>query len=906
MCAVQANAQQTGAGPATGTAQNPKTAAATTLGELIVTAQKREERLQTVPVAISAYSAEQRSLVGIETVQDLTNFTPGFHYNSITNRPYMRGVGRNTDNLSVASAVATYYNGVYHGANANTLLQHSDLFIDTVEVDRGPQNTLHGANADGGSINYISKRPTKSFYAEGRAGVQNYDAWFTEAVVSGPINDNLRFRLGGNYTDQSGGFFNNLIGPAQGGVLPQASSGHSQYWEAQLEGNFGEHLEGWFMASSGTFSADYHTVASQGAIPNNYYQIGTFSPSGFYGLCGLPGVASSPGGNIGCNTGPAVISVTPARVTANLFPGNNPSTADPHTFIQENTSTNKQRADISLQTNWTYHLPFADLTYLGGYEKFNYVLNFTPATGAGVLAYQLAGPTSPAAAGLCFLDAAGAKYNPAGCLQPLNIFPSPNTTFFQEKDAFFSHEIDLTSTTNGPLQWIGGFYYYRERYEQPVWANVVPAQTQFQTPFYLTLPGGIPFLTPAPVNTSSAASTSDTFLTYVSYAVFGQASYKFTDQWKLTLGLRYNDDHKYGDQYWRFVAMGGDPLLGLNVFGPGTYGANTPALDLTQVAVGKSLTTSFPGAGVVTINPADGFAHRKLDQTWVAWTGDVILDWTPDPDTLVYGKYSRGYKSGGFSTFSISSAVGPQTGAEKVDAFEIGLKKTFARQFQLNAAAFYYDYKDDQIPLNLQDPTTGQINLQLFNLKTVHITGVELEGQWQPIDNLQLSLQYSYLDTNVNDAGGCFEDTNDPLAQQPGANTSGCTQTSATAIVQNLKGQQLPEAPPNKVSFNALYTFNFEPGKLTLAATFIWKDKTYGSIFNRPYSAAPSYDQTNFRATWSDQAGRYNVIAFVNNAFDNLGYDGRTGTLVAPGFLLSNLFLIAPRTYGIQFQYRFK
>src|ERR1700744_6055424 len=87
--------------------------AASTISELIVTAEKRSERLQDVPVAISAFSAEQRSLVAINSNQDLTDFTPGLSYSSIDNRPYLRGVGRNTDNRAVASAVAVYYNGIY-------------------------------------------------------------------------------------------------------------------------------------------------------------------------------------------------------------------------------------------------------------------------------------------------------------------------------------------------------------------------------------------------------------------------------------------------------------------------------------------------------------------------------------------------------------------------------------------------------------------------------------------------------------------------------------------------------------------------------------------------------------------------------------------------------------------------
>ncbi|HEV2531353.1 TonB-dependent receptor [Phenylobacterium sp.] len=888
--AVQAHAADAPAGNA---------AAATTLEDLVVTAERRAERLETVPVAVTAFSADQRSLIGIESIQDLTNFTPGLHYNSIANRPYLRGVGRNTDNLAVASAVAVYYNGVYDGANATTILQHSDLFIDTIEVDRGPQNTLHGANSDGGTINYVSKRPTKDYYAEGRAGVANYDKWFGEAVVSGPITDNLRFRLGGNYTDESGGFFKNLDGARQGGTGPQGNSGRTQYWEAQLDANLGEHLDAWGMVSSGLYETNYHTVAERGAIPTNFQLNGSFSPSSFFGLCGIAGVAAA---NPGCATGPAVVSVTPAGpFTANMFPGNNPTTADPRTFIQSAPSTNKQRADISLATNWTYHAPGVDLTYLAGFQKFNYQLNFTGALDAGLSTYSVAG--APAAGGLCALNAAAEGLTTAGCTQPLAINPSPNWTHFVEMDQFFSHEFDLVSTTGGPFQWILGAYYYHEKYEQPVWAGVMPNQTQLQHPFSIGAGGT---LIPTPANPASAISTSDTFLTYTSYAAFGQASYKFSDEWKVTGGLRYSKDKKNGRQLWRFEEF--DVIPG---FTSTSFGANTPALDVTGSAVGANATTAFQGAGLAVLNPATGNYERALGDSWSAVTGDADIDWTPDHDTLVYAKYSRGYKAGGFSTFTI--AANPETQKETVDAYEVGLKKTIAAKFQVNAAAFYYNYKNDQIPLAVQN-AQGLIATSLFNLKSVHITGFELEGVWRPIDPLTISFQYSHLSAKVNDAGACIEDTNDPLAVEPGANTGGCTQTSPTAKVQNLKGNQLPEAPPNKFSANALYSWDLGPGTLTLSGTYVWKDKTYGSLFNRFYSLAPSYNQEDFRLSFKDAKDRYTVIAFVQNAFNHTGYDNQTGSLLlsptaagnTTGQLAINQSLIAPRIYGLQVQVRFK
>jgi len=142
--------------------------------EIVVTAEKRSENLERVPASITAFTAKTLDLQGIASVQDMTNYAPGLYYTTYDNRPYVRGIGRNTDNLAVESGVAVYVDGVYNGANASTILQNSTLFVQEVEVLRGPQNTLFGRNADGGTINYVSKRPTSAFEAEVRTGYDNF------------------------------------------------------------------------------------------------------------------------------------------------------------------------------------------------------------------------------------------------------------------------------------------------------------------------------------------------------------------------------------------------------------------------------------------------------------------------------------------------------------------------------------------------------------------------------------------------------------------------------------------------------------------------------------------------------------------------------------------------------------
>ena len=124
------------------------------------------------------------------------------------------------------------------------------------------------------------------------------------------------------------------------------------------------------------------------------------------------------------------------------------------------------------------------------------------------------------------------------------------------------------------------------------------------------------------------------------------------------------------------------------------------------------------------------------------------------------------------------------------------------------------------------------------------------------------------------------------------------------------------DGQPNKVSFNGLYTWTFDPGKLIFSTTVVWKAATYGSLFNRPYSLAPDYTLVNFRLTWRDAKDRYSVIGYVDNALDAQGFDGATGTLLqtgtAPGgtpvpeIILNNRSYTAPRTFGVEFQFRFR
>jgi iron complex outermembrane receptor protein len=480
----------------------------------------------------------------------------------------------------------------------------------------------------------------------------------------------------------------------------------------------------------------------------------------------------------------------------------------------------------------------------------------------------------------------------------LTVNPAQTNFTFIENDQFYSHEIDLTSTGAGPVQWLGGLFYYNEQYDQPINVND-PNQAQVYTPLTFGF-------TPAAPNPTGSVYNEYTDLHAKSFDIFGQVDWAIDPEFKLTAGLRDSDDTKTGFETFRVILFDADSI----VIGPGTtlgastFGSNTPAFDATACPT----TGPYPGAGPCSINPANGLAYRTLSAHWNAVTGTVNLAWTPDSTTLAYLKYSRGYKEGGFNSGTM--AAFPETAPETVDAYEVGYKKTVARDFQINVDGFYYNYYNEQQPLPVQPPT-GPISTLIFNIPASESYGGELEALWRPIDDLTLSLNYAYLISKVTSTGGhCFEDTADPLAFAPGANTSGCPGPSGGIQLQNITGQSLAEAPKNKVTFDALYTLHFEPGQLVLTGSAVYKSATYDSPFNRPYNLSPEYTMVNLRAIWKDSADRYSVIAYVSNLFNKVDYDGVYGlatTAPSAAQVIDRVAsLTAPRTFGIELQYRFK
>jgi iron complex outermembrane receptor protein len=846
------------------------------VGELTVVAQKREQNIESVPVAITAFSGQQRDILGIKTTQDLSNFAPGLSYFSASDEALIRGIGRNSVNLATASGVATYYNGVYYGANATIALQHDSLFIGNIEVDNGPQNTLHGSNSDGGTINYISQKPTSSFYAEGRVGVQDYGYYYGEAVVSGPINDNVRFRVGGNYSSQSGGFNHNFDGQDEGGFGPQEGGRNWEYVEAQVSANIG-HLDIWAMASGGDYDTTYHTGDALGNLTD--YENNSSSPlapTSYFGLCSYNPAQVGCSGQL--NTVVPGSAVAAGPVVANQFAGNNPAANNPRDFINTTSDHNTQNDDIALATTWTYHLGDADLQYTGGFQQFHYDLNFNQIYDSGLASYQLQGPAG---------------------LGNLTVFPSGEFTHFDEYDNYYSNEFDVLSTTKNKFQYILGAYQYHEHFNQPVDAFCYPNQPQLKTPE--TILGSLGIVTGAaamaPANPLGCAYNSNGVISYDDYAGYAHGSYDLTPEWQVAGGVRYTYDHKYGYELERLIDFSSVAALP----NANTSGAGTPAIDVTSV----STATPPSGAGPEQLLP-NGNLERSLNAAWSGWTGDATINWKPDSTTLAYFRYARGYKSGGLDAGAFAAV--PTTAPESVDDFELGLKKTVGSMLTVNADVFYYNWQNDQQPIGVL--SNGVVVNEIFNVPQSRIDGFEMLATWRPIEPLSFTVNYAYLDATITKAP-CVVNSADPLAlEQPAARKAGCPLTGGDQTF-SLVGNTLPFSPKNKVSLNAQYTFKFEPGSLVLSASYEWKQATYDTLFDEPQDLAPVYSDVGLRAYWTDASNRYTLIAYVDNLFDNLNVDtqqlenlgGGTAATFSPIALRSFTY---PRNFGLELQIRWK
>lgn len=390
----------------------------------------------------------------------------------------------------------------------------------------------------------------------------------------------------------------------------------------------------------------------------------------------------------------------------------------------------------------------------------------------------------------------------------------------------FSQELRLTTPQDKPLRGVIGLYYSHESKDFETLVSIAPA---------LLRPFGI-------ITTSFQDALTVANQKTDSYAIFGQGSYDITSSVTAEIGLRYTHDKK-DFMYEQQVA----PLL------------RTPPLP--------------PGTGL-PIPVAPSFD----DESWGALSGTASLSWRITDGALAYGRYSRGFKSGGYSATTASPGqlnTRPYD-PEYLDSYELGVKyETADRRLRVNAAAFFMKYSDIQV-------TIVGLSRERFivNAGKAESKGFELEASYLPIEGLTLDAS---------------------LGVQKAEYTAFDVPPLAPGVLLPAIGNDLPEAPHVTASGTATYTFPlFGNTEGLISSTVIYRSNSWLEASNT--IEKPEYALVNARIGIQDADGRWGVSIYGNNLtnVDRLvTYVGQNTTSAMSGILS------APRTYGVSLRVRY-
>lgn len=926
-CALMALAM---AGPALAQppATRPPADEATLVDEIIVTTERRAQSLQDVPLAITAIDADMRENAGILTIQDMTQFTPGFSYNTTTDSPSIRGIGRQSNTFSLDSPVANYFDGVYTSSVQDA--SRRPIFIERTEILRGPQGALSGRGSIAGAVNTISKLPDDEFGGAIGVGVANYERYLVEGTVTGPVTDWLQYRFNVGHYRQHEGFFHNVANGGNEGDQPNNRNIYDLLFTAQ----FGENFDGFLKLAFADYYESRRTTASLapyiagndpclpaiggGAVPSAAF--GFFQPGIGCGLVSLP-VTGAPAGTRAAfdPNGLVLGGVTTNPVTSrNLRVYNTDYSAN-------------QRLDNhhNYTAHLTWHGPSFDVKWIGGHQNYRYT-QFTDADGTPVREMTI-----------------GAYVNPT-TLVTRRVDPS-GINMYQEEREWYSNEINIASTTDGPLQWIVGLYESNEQYEQTPQATFYRGFPELNQPnFALLAPAGPIAPNAVPFRQQYGHLIGET----ISRAAYAHVDWQASDQWKFSLGVRVNKDEKEVEEDARFLAVrtaaadivtpgatdntfaffrgyslvnsatavvpAGYRLVNIDQFPLNAAGTARvlPDGSTAPLLTGGAPTALLFAPGVVGFpftDPVTGARHRNLAGDWDAVTGSLGVDYAPNEDTLIYARIARGFRPGGFNSGFINAV--PQVEEEYVNSYEVGTKLTLSGQLRANVAAFLYDYEDIQLPLPIFDRctvpgdfTTCTALNSFINLPSAENKGIELEGIWMPTDNWQFIFSYGYLDAKIKNGLTTlgFEHADDPAALLPTAQrhlpitcvlainpttgenipTATCGRLAGEPLTtnrghaidattlqgrwtQDLSGNSLTNSPKHKFSVNANYTFrDVLNGDITVSGSYIWRDEAKGDLFGSTVNTTPSYDQVNLRAIYRGADDKYQVILWVQNVLD--------------------------------------
>ena len=265
-------------------APRPAIAQEGALEEIIVTARKREESVQDIPIAVSAFTADDIRELGLTSIDDLALYTPGFSFHSgfgrqsSLDRPSVRGQTTILNGIAGVKAVSTFVDGIYVGG----LVSSVDLAnVERVEIIKGPQSAQYGRGTYAGAINYVTRRPSEELEGEITLGGAQHETYDMRGWLSGPLSEGKAyFRIAAGYDQYGGEHINTVTGEEVGG---QETTNVS----AKLFLTPNDQFEATLAVSYQKVDDDHFAMALQGREYNNCCFRGP--PSGSPDLLGVTG-----------------------------------------------------------------------------------------------------------------------------------------------------------------------------------------------------------------------------------------------------------------------------------------------------------------------------------------------------------------------------------------------------------------------------------------------------------------------------------------------------------------------------------------------------------------------------------------------------------------------------------------
>ena len=708
--------------------------------EVVVTATKRESSIQDIPVAVSALDQQTMDELGIANFQDYLVQMP-----SITaggsgpgqNTIYIRGLASTTPNLTTAGVAGLSPNVAFY-LDEQPLAQpgrNLDVYIADmarVEVLSGPQGTLFGASSQAGTVRLITNKPDPTdTYARLKLGSSftrgGEPSNNVQGMVNFPVNDRLTLR-GVVYVDNQGGYIDNVAGTR----------------DVRESARF---------RAAGTVRANGEPVSAQRA--------------GFQAGADLSGVTFLQADN--ANRDDEDINDTTyagGRLSARLDISDDWSLvvaharqpiesdgvffADPDLgeYEIERFEGDSLEDDFS-NTAWTFEgrVAMLDVVYTGAYtdREADQRVDYSD--------YLFVGQYLPYY--ICDYSVVYPQYvglgAPAGTCQAPNLFVNSRTD-----TEVMTHEFRINTPAEYPIRATVGFFYsdleLRERNDfvypgasATLGADGVSLGFADNFPYstgYVSAPGPFP---------ENVIFRNDVKRTDEQLGVFGEVTWDFTEQWALTVGLRYYDIEVdlEGSANSSFF----NRLSGFGGFSKGNVDCQRAGTDISDL---------YNGDGVRNLRDACGEANQTIAPFTAApdaaETDGIItkvsLAWTPTDNLLFYGTYSEGFRPGllnrpGGATGPNNFTVPFVLDTDEVTNYELGWKlDLFDRTLRVNGSAFYVQV--DDLQTTIFDPSI--VNLFFSdNAADAEIMGVEGDFIWMPpaVEGLTVRGAVSILDTEI-------------------------------------------------------------------------------------------------------------------------------------------------------------